>query len=439
MKRMLMAAAIVTGVGSLATAQEPLTLSDAVARTLAQNPAVRAVNAGVEEAGTRVDAARSGYMPHLRIAESWQRGDQPVFVFGSLLSQRRFTEANFAIDALNHPDPVNNFKTMIGVQQVIFDGARTSAGMRAAKLGVSMATLEQRKLVAELRLGATQAFGQALAAAAERDAATAALAAAEEDLRRTRARRDAGFETDANVLALEVHTAQMRAREIRASSDADVALVQLNQTMGEDLDRTFQLVPPPPPVAGAALDAPALEETALASRPELAQAVAQRELALANGDMARSMLLPQVGFQAAMEFNGHTFGDRASAWIVGTEISWDLFSDGASRARRREASFAAERASAERDRLESAVRVEVRSAVARLDAARAREAVGRAAVEQARESQRIIRDRYDAGMAAASDLLRANTAVLDAETLRTSTLVDLLVSAAALDRAVGRD
>jgi len=231
----------------------------------------------------------------------------------------------------------------------------------------------------------------------------------------------------------------MRARQIGAGRDADVALVQLNQMMGEDLDRVFQLVPPPPPVAGSAAGVSALEETALASRPELAQALAQRDLALANGDMARSMLLPQVGFQAAMEFNGHTFGDRASAWIVGTEISWDLFSDGASRARRREASFAAERASAERDRLESAVRVEVRSAVARLDAARAREAVGRAAVEQARESQRIIRDRYDAGMAAASDLLRANTAVLDAETLRTSTLVDLLVSAAALDRAVGRD
>jgi len=438
MKRTLFAAVIVIAAASPAAAQEPLTLSDAVARTLDQNPAVRAVDAGVKEAGTRVDAARSGYLPHLRLAESWQRGDQPVFVFGSLLSQRRFTEANFAIDALNHPDPVNNFKTTIGVQQVIFDGMRTSAGMRAAALGVSIATLEQRKLAAQLRLGATQAFGQALAASAERDAADAALASAEEDLRRTTARRDAGLETDANVLALEVHTAQMRARQIRARSDAAVALVQLNQTMGEDLDRVFQLVPPPPPVAGDALDRAALEEAALAGRPELAQATAQRDLALASGDTARSMLLPQVGFQAAMEFNGPTFGDRASAWIVGTEISWDLFSDGASRARRREATFAAERASAERDRLEAAVRVEVRSAVARLEAARAREAVGRAAVEQARESQRIIRDRYDAGMAAASDLLRANTALLDAETLRTSTLVDLLVSSAALDRAVGR-
>ena len=247
MTRMLIAAAIVSGAASLAAAQEPLTLSDAVARTLAQNAAVRAVDAGVKEAGTRVDAARSGYMPHLRVAESWQRGDQPVFVFGSLVSQRRFTEANFAIDALNHPDPINNFKTTIGVQQVIFDGARTAAGMRAAKLGVSMATLEQRTLAADLQMAATQTFGQALAAGAERDAAAAAVEAAGEDLRRARARRDAGFESEANVLSLEVHAAQVRARQIRAESDARVALVQLNQTMGEDLDRVFQLVLPAPP------------------------------------------------------------------------------------------------------------------------------------------------------------------------------------------------
>ena len=124
--------------------------------------------------------------------------------------------------------------------------------------------------------------------------------------------------------------------------------------------------------------------------------------------------------------------------MVGTQVSWNLFSGGETRARMREAAAAADRADAERDRLRSSIRLEVRSAVARLESARAREAVGRAVVAQARESQRIIRDRYDAGMAPASELLRANLALLDAETLRTSSVVDLVVSAAALDRAVGR-
>jgi len=59
-------------------------------------------------------------------------------------------------------------------------------------------------------------------------------------------------------------------------------------------------------------------------------------------------------------------------------------------------------------------------------------------VLQARESQRIIRDRYDAGLAGVADVLRAANSLLDAELLRTSSVVDVLVARALLDRAMGR-
>ena len=342
--------ALVTGLAATgASAQEPLTVAEAVARTLAHNPSVRAAEAGARQAGAKLDQARSGYLPRVNVSESWQRGDQPVFVFGSLLAERRFTMANFAIDALNHPDRVDNFKTAVAVQQSVWDGARTSAGIRAAHLGVTIAGLEQRKLAAALTLGVTQAFGQALAAQAASDAAAAAVTSAEEDLRRTTARRDAGLETDANVLALQVHVAQMRVRKIQADSDATIAMATLDQTMGGDLDRVYRLVPPAP-AAVAALDEGALEQQALTARPEVAEADAQHDLALASHRMARAGLLPQVGFQAGLEFNGATFGTRASSWVVGTQVSWNLFSGGETRARMREATAAADRADAERDR-----------------------------------------------------------------------------------------
>ena len=57
----------------------------------------------------RASEARAGYLPRVDVAEAWQRGNNPVFVFGSLLSQQRFTMANFALDALNHPDPLTNY------------------------------------------------------------------------------------------------------------------------------------------------------------------------------------------------------------------------------------------------------------------------------------------------------------------------------------------
>jgi outer membrane protein TolC len=84
------------------------------------------------------------------------------------------------------------------------------------------------------------------------------------------------------------------------------------------------------------------------------------------------------------------------------------------------------------------VQVDLRAALSRLESATAREDVARATVAQARESQRIVRNRYDAGMAGVSDVLGAATAVLDAETARLSALVDRIEAHAALNRALGR-
>jgi outer membrane protein TolC len=95
------------------------------------------------------------------------------------------------------------------------------------------------------------------------------------------------------------------------------------------------------------------------------------------------------------------------------------------------------RAAAERDRLENAIRMEIRSALAEHGSAVAREQASRQMVEQARESQRIIRDRYDAGLAPATDVLRAAELLARAEAATTAALVDVHVTAAALDRAAG--
>jgi outer membrane protein TolC len=82
--------------------------------------------------------------------------------------------------------------------------------------------------------------------------------------------------------------------------------------------------------------------------------------------------------------------------------------------------------------------VEVITAAGRVESARARETVGRAATDQARESQRIIRDRFEQGLSGVNDVLRASTAVLDAEANRTAAIVDLMVADAMLRHAVGR-
>jgi outer membrane protein TolC len=74
------------GLAAPAAAQTPLTLTEAITRARAQNPDAGSAAASEREAAQRVTQARAGYLPKVDVAESWQRGNQPVFVFSSLLA-----------------------------------------------------------------------------------------------------------------------------------------------------------------------------------------------------------------------------------------------------------------------------------------------------------------------------------------------------------------
>ena len=104
-----------------ASAQPPLSLPEAIARAKARNPDAGSAAAAEREAAERVTQVRGGYFPKVDVAESWQRGNHPVFVFSSLLAQRQFTAADFALDALNHPAATDNFRAAFSVEQLLFD------------------------------------------------------------------------------------------------------------------------------------------------------------------------------------------------------------------------------------------------------------------------------------------------------------------------------
>jgi outer membrane protein TolC len=251
-------------------------------------------------------------------------------------------------------------------------------------------------------------------------------------------RRDAGRATDADVLQLDVYVSRTREQQIRAASDERIARAQLNQVMGEPLDASFVLDRFAAPAAFDATDLASLEAEALANRPDVKLAALQEQLAATTETAARAAFLPQVLAQAGWELNGGAWNTRASSWVVGAVARINVFHGFADKARVAEAREQATRRALERKATETAARLDLYVAVARLDAAGASEAVGRAAVEQARESRRIIRDRYEAGLTDVASVLRATEAVVQAETLQTAAQVAVLTETAALARTVGR-
>ena len=427
----------VLGLAMPAAAQSPLSLPDAIARARAQNPDAGSSRAAEREAASRVTQARAAYWPSVDVAESWQRGNQPVFVFSSLLAQRHFTAADFALGALNHPGALDNFRSAVTVEQPVFDGV-ARASVTVARLGHEMATATRQVVDHDLAASVTHAYGRVLAAAGARQSADAAVETARADRELAGNRRDVGLVTDADVLQIDVHLSQRREQQIVAASDERIARAELNQLMGVPLGEVFVLEPAPTVTIIDATDLAGLEAEAIENRPEVILANLQEQLARASQTSARAAFLPRVSAQGGWELNGGAWNRRASGWMVGAVARVNVFNGFADTARLAEAADRATRYAHERDKAETAARLDVHVAVARLDAARASELVGRDAVAQARESRRIIRDRYEAGLTDVASLLRSAEAVAQAEAQQVAAHVAVLTASAALHRALGR-
>ena len=420
-------------------AQDTLSLRDAVRLALRENPSIAATTAEGQAFDQRILQARSAALPKVDYSESFTRSDNPVFVFGSLLTQHQFGEQNFNLGSLNRPDFLNNFQSQVTVEQTLYDGGHTRQAVRAAQLSRDMSGEEQRRVQAEVIADVTRAYYGAVLAAESLKSAEQAVRSAEADLTRAESVRAAGMSTDADVLSIRVHLAAVHEQRIRRAADLDVTRAALNDALGLSLDTPHSLTSALEPRKTPAPDLPALEHDVSTARPEAREARLAVALARTQADTARSALKPNVSFHAAFEADRQRFVDRGGAnWLASVSLRWNLFNGFADKGRIAESEDWLERAKANEQRAGSALRLQVRRAKADLESAEQRIEVARAAVAEAEESLRITQNRYEAGMSNVTELLRSETAVLEIHTRYLAAIHDQRVAATMLELAAGR-
>ena len=420
-------------------AQDSLSLRDAVRLALRENKAVAASSAGMRASEARVEAARSGLLPRVNYSESFVRSDNPVFVFSSLLTQHQFGPENFNIGPLNRPASINNFQSVLSVDQAIYDAGQTRNALKSATLSRQLSAEEQRRTQMQVISGVVRAYYGAVLAAESLKTAEQALRSAEADLQRAESVRTAGMSTDVDVLSIRVHLAAVTEQRIQRAADLDVAKSALNDALGLPLDTTHTLSSSLKPLDLPELQLASLEQDASTTRPEARASHLAASLAKTQADGARSAMLPEVGFHAALEADRQQFINKGGAnWLASIGLKWNLFDGNGDKARIEESSHWLERAHADEQRVDSAVRLEVRRAWADLRAAVERIEVAKAAVAEAEESLRITQNRYEAGMSNVTDLLRNETAVLESRTRYLAAVHDQRLAATNLELAAGR-
>ena len=420
-------------------AQEALTLRQAVDLALQSNPLVAATHAGEKEAEAGVQQARSGYLPRVQFSESFQRGNDPVFVFSSLLTQHQFSEGNFAIDSLNRPNALTNYQSRLTVEQVVFDARQTSRKVEAARFTRQMAGEDTRRSQSDIILSVLRTYFAVTLAEKNVEVARQSVESAQSDLRRAESIYQSGRNTQADVLALRVHLAAMREQQIRASNDLAVARAALNDALGVRLDLVFELTTPLK-FSATEPEGTLDEYRRLASenRAEMQQAELAQRLAQTQQQIAGAAYSPQVVFQGIVEADRQNLYDKGGAnWLTAVTLRWSLWNGGETKARVEQARFAEARIEALRKRADSAIHLEVRKAYLDLKAAAQRVEVASAAAAEAEEANRIIQNRHEAGLTTVTELLRSEVALAAARTRRLAAVYDHCVAAAALEHAAG--
>ena len=403
------------------------------------NPLVAAADAGEKEAEARIHQAHSGYLPRVQFSESLQRGNNPVFVFSSLLTQHQFSEANFAIGSLNRPDAMNNYQSQLTVEQVLFDARQTSRNVEAARFIRQMAGEDTRRSHSDIILNVLRAYFGVTLAEKNLEVARQSVDSARADLARAESIYESGRSTQADVLALRVHLAAMQEQQIRAANDSAVARAALNDALGVSLDRTFELTTPLESSVGAPDGT--LEEYGRLAAKTVRKCGRPNSPSALPGRSSRSPA-PPTGRRSPFRGSSRPTGRISLVKAVRTGSPPSRFAGACGTGARPRPAWSRHdlpnpAPTPSGKRTDSAIHLEVRKAYLDLKAAAQRVEVASAAAAEAEEAHRIIQNRHQAGLITVTELLRSETALAAARTRRLAAVYDHRVAAAALDHAAG--
>ena len=392
-----------------AGAQEPLTLRQAVNVALGQSPDAAIALADERDARSAASMARTRLLPQLNFTEDISRGDDPVYAFGTRLRQRQFTQSDFALNALNFPQPIGNFSTRFSGSWLAFDSLKTQKEIHRADLYRQSASYTAKAVDQQIVFRVVEAYQQVLyaqreidVAQHEQETAAALLTSVDEHVK-------AGLAVESDRMSAEVNVAARKEELIAAQGDLELAWAQLRDAMGDPELKATELKPIEPHT----FPQNTLEEelaTAEKARPDLA-ALGQEQSAQASAvGAAKSDFGPRVSAYGNWEEDQSSFtGSGGNNWVAGVQINVDILPLGR-RAQLSRESAAKQKIDAQVAALQQHLRLEVSQAHIHRQTAALQLETAHAAMDQSAESLRILKNRYGAGLATITDLLRAEDA-----------------------------
>lgn len=404
-----------------------LDLPGAIQFALENNFEIRQARERIKQQDGLLVEIRSRSIPNADLSYYYTKFDKK-----RLEPMQRITDQDWAVE--------------LSVTQTLFAGGAVSSSISAQKYRREAALLELRSVINNSLFAVRAKFYSVLLAKKKINVAEQSLNLLEEQLKTVRDRYNAGTLSKFDLLRSEVAVANGKPPLIRARNAFRISIEELRQVLGFTTVTTSNVTKTPEFLGELTYEPTAIElqaaiESARANRPELQQLfkleqAADKSLSAAKGNYWPSLGLG-AGYQIKKSSADNELDHTREGWSAMAQGSWAIFDGRATAGKVAQARSALSQMKLTSAEQQLAIDVEVRRAHSALQEAAELVTASKAVVEQADESVRLAKARFDAGTATQLDVLQAQVALTDARTNEVEALYNHTIALASLRKAMG--
>ncbi len=435
-RRMILLSLAATAI-AVAQPSRKLSLEEAIKIGQENNKSVKISDSKVDAAAAKADEANAVLRPSVKFAGSYYRySDVPPFQVSLPIAKNPVTIA---------PTVLDNYSARLSVQQPLFTGFKLLSNAHAADRMLDALRADNENDKEALTLNITAAYWSLYQAQQTKIFVDDNVARLDSYRKDTENLLNAGVATRNDLLKISVQLANARLAQIDAVNDVQVAMMTLNNLLGQPVDEDIQLtsVPGDTTTPWMSATAAALTEKALVARSDVRALQSRVEASQATLSSARGSYFPQIYLMGNYYYNRPnaryqpTLDEFKNSWDVGVQVQFDIWNWGMTSSQVEQAKSALSQNQIMYDQMKDDVTLEVTRDYLALQRATNKIGVADSAVGQAEENLRSTRDKYTNGLATSTELLDADVAVLQAKTNLSGALVEHEIAVAHLQKSLG--
>ena len=390
-----------------------LTLQDALGSAMRNNNEIALAKLDQESAAARFGQTNAVFLPKVNLSYTAMATNNPLNAFGFKLQQQSVSPADFNPELLNNPPATENYMAKVEWNQPLLN-LDMIYQRKAAKQQMDVYYYKKERTKEYLAFEMQKAYAQLQLSHQSVSVLKEALSTSNSVFKTSQNFFEQGYLQKSDLLLVQVQVASLESKLAEATSIVQNASDYISLLMGVQGNIVYAVAP---------LDKVIEAETEMTQVPgdradfkALTSALQAQEIMV---NATRMSLLPKLNAFANYLINDKAItGFGSSSYLIGVQFSWNIFNGTSSHYQTAEQKIAYSRIEQQLSYQKEQSQLELNKALRQLQDAEVALQQHDISVNQAAEALRILKNRFEQGLASTNDVLKSQSALSEQKLLR---------------------